>query len=162
MFAAPRADGMNTDDRLALSDLVHRYAAGVDDRRFGDVVGLFAADATMAVPDPPGSLEPTVIHRGRDEIATGLHAAEQVERTMHAIVGEVYDGDAGEDSARGRVGCIAHHWTGRGDQLTDIAWHLRYDDEYVRSDAGWRFRSRTLTIDAIETLPVRRLRPKDS
>ena len=29
-----RTDGVNPADRLALSDLVHRYAAGVDDRRF--------------------------------------------------------------------------------------------------------------------------------
>ena len=48
----------------------------------------------------------------------------------------------------------------RGDeQITDVAWHLRYDDEYVRTDSGWRISRRTLTIDAIETRPVRRLRP---
>ena len=29
-------------DRLALSDLVHRYAASMDDRRFKDVIALFA------------------------------------------------------------------------------------------------------------------------
>ena len=29
----------------------------------------------------------------------------------------------------------------------------------MRTDAGWRFVRRTLTIDAIETRPVRRLRP---
>jgi ketosteroid isomerase-like protein len=152
---------MNTDDRAALSDLVHRYAAGIDDRRFDTVVDLFAEDATVAVPDPPRALEPAGVHRGRAQIAKALRAAEQVERTMHAIVSEVYDAGPDQATASGRVACIAHHWTRDDDKLTDAAWHLRYDDEYVRSDSGWRFRSRTLTIDAIETLPVRRLRPTD-
>jgi hypothetical protein len=36
---------------------------------------------------------------------------------------------------------------------------LRYDDEYQRIDAEWRISSRALTIDAIETRPVRQVRP---
>jgi 3-phenylpropionate/cinnamic acid dioxygenase small subunit len=143
-------------DRLALSDLVHRYAAGADDRRFDEVVALFADDATLSVPDPPRSLEPTATHRGRAEIERAIAAVTAAARTQHAIVGEVYT--AAPHGARGRVSCIAHHWSRHDDQLTDVVWHLRYDDEYVRTDAGWRFRGRTLTIDAIETLPVRRLR----
>lgn len=145
-------------DRLALSDLVHRYAAGADDRRFDDVIELFADDATLSVPDPPQSLEPTAVHRGHAEIERAIAAVAAVARTQHAIVGEVYT--AASHGARGRVACIAHHWSRHDDQVTDVVWHLRYDDEYVRTDAGWRFRGRTLTIDAIETLPVRRLRPE--
>ena len=33
-----------------------------------------------------------------------------------------------------------------------------YDDEYLRTRAGWRIHGRALTINAIETRPVRRLR----
>jgi hypothetical protein len=40
-------------------------------------------------------------------------------------------------------------------------WHLRYDDEYELADARWRISHRALTINAIETRPVRRLRPTD-
>ena len=53
---------------------------------------------------------------------------------------------------------IAHHWTRSGDQVTDLVWHLRYDDEYLRTPAGWRIHGRKLTINAIETRSVRRLR----
>lgn len=81
---------MDAVDRLALSDLVHRYAAGVDDRRFGEVTGLFAEDATLSLPDPPRALEPTAVHRGQSEIETAVGAVAAVERTHHAIVGEVY------------------------------------------------------------------------
>jgi len=79
-------------------------------------------------------------------------------RTEHAIVGEVYDAGPQPDNASGRIACLAHHWTQHGDQLTDVVWHLRYDDEYLRTDAGWRFARRTLTINAIETRPMRQVR----
>ncbi len=147
-------------DRLALSDLVHRYAAGVDDRRFDDVVALFAEDAMLSLPDPPGNLEPTAVHHGQAEIRQAISVVAATARTQHAIVGEVYTNGPQDGHARGRISCIAHHWSVRDDQVTDVAWHLRYDDEYVRTDAGWRLRARALTIDAIEVRPVRRLRPE--
>jgi 3-phenylpropionate/cinnamic acid dioxygenase small subunit len=150
---------VNPEDRLALTDLVHRYAAWVDDRRFDDVAGLFVEDATLSLPDPPRSLVPSAVHRGLDEIGRAITSVAAAARTQHAIVGEVYDAGPLEDVARGRISCIAHHWSQRDEQITNVAWHVRYDDQYVRTADGWRFRSRTLTIDAIETRPVRRLRP---
>jgi hypothetical protein len=130
----------------------------VDDRRFDEVIELFATDATLSSPDPPRSLEPAAVHRGHAAIDKAIRAVAAAARTQHAIVGEVYTAEP--DGARGRVSCIAHHWSRRGDQVTDVAWHLRYDDSYVRTNAGWRFLGRALTIDAIETRQVRRLRPE--
>ena len=49
-------------------------------------------------------------------------------------------------------------WTVTDGQASDLVWHLRYDDEYLRTPAGWRIHGRALTINAIETRPVRRLR----
>jgi hypothetical protein len=45
-----------------------------------------------------------------------------------------------------------------GGQASDLVWHLRYDDEYLRTHAGWRIHGRALTINAVETRSVRRLR----
>jgi len=145
-------------DRLALADLVHLYASAVDDRRFGDVVELFTETAELRLPDPPRSLEPVRTHHGRDGVRSAMATLSAVTRTEHAIVGEVYA--AGDDAnyALGRIACIAHHWTVNGDQISDLVWHLRYDDEYMRTPAGWRIHGRALTINAIETRPVRRLR----
>jgi hypothetical protein len=39
-----------------------------------------------------------------------------------------------------------------------VVWHLRYDDEYLLTDARWLIAHRALTINAIETPPLRRLR----
>lgn len=148
-------------DRTALSDLVHRYASGIDDRRFDDVLKLFTQEAELTVPDPPATLEPVVRHAGQAAVGAAIAAVAATVRTEHAIAGEVYDAGPGPDAARGRITCIAHHWDRRGDELVDVVWHLRYDDEYQHTDAGWRIRRRVLTINAIEARPVRRLRPTE-
>jgi SnoaL-like domain len=153
---------LNTPDRLALTDLVHLYASAVDDRRFDDVAELFTETAELRLPDPPRSLEPVRHHHGREGVLAAMATLAAVTRTEHAIVGEVYA--AGDDAnyALGRITCIAHHWTVAGGQVTDLVWHLRYDDEYMRTRAGWRIHGRALTINAIETRPVRRLRAPQS
>ncbi|MDT5259541.1 MAG: hypothetical protein QOD10_4621 [Mycobacterium sp.] len=152
---------LSAEDRMALSDLAHRYAADVDDRQFDSAAKLFTATAELAVPEPPAALEPIQSHRGLEAIAAALAAVAAVTRTEHAIVGEVYDGATRPGAARGRVACIAHHWSQRGDEVVDVVWHLRYDDDYELTDAGWRISRRALTINAIETRPVRRLLPRD-
>lgn len=152
---------LSNDDRTALRDLVHRYAAGVDDREFDSVAELFTADAELVAPEPPADLLPLHSHRGREAIAAAVAAVAAVTRTEHAIVGEVYDAAASPGSARGRVACVAHHWNERGAEPVDVVWHLRYDDDYELTGAGWRISRRALTINAIETRPVRRLLPRD-
>ncbi|HEY9305978.1 MAG TPA: nuclear transport factor 2 family protein [Mycobacterium sp.] len=149
---------LDAADRTALADLVHRYAAGVDDRQFDCVTDLFTETAELVLPDPPGELAPVHMHSGHAEVGAAIAAVAATIRTEHAIVGEVYEPGPQPDHAGGRIACIAHHWTQRGDQLTDVVWHLRYDDEYLRTDAGWRFARRTLTINAIETRPMRQVR----
>ncbi len=149
---------LDATDRAALADLVHRYAASVDDRQFDSAAALFVETAELVLPDPPGSLEPVHRHRGRPAVGAAIATVAATIRTEHAIVGEVYDAGPQSDDARGRIACVAHHWNQHGDQLTDVVWHLRYDDEYLRTDAGWRFTHRSLTINAIEIRPMRRVR----
>jgi SnoaL-like domain len=145
-------------DRLALADLVHLYAAAVDDRRFNDVVELFTETAELRLPDPPRSLDPVRHHRGRDGVHAALAAVSNLARTEHAIVGEVYAPGSDADYALGRITCVAHHFSISDGDATDLVWHLRYDDEYLRTRSGWRIHGRALTINAIETQPIRRLR----
>ncbi|WAJ42610.1 nuclear transport factor 2 family protein [Mycobacterium sp. Aquia_216] len=153
---------LSADDRAALGDLVHRYAAGVDDRQFNSVAGLFTVEAELIVPEPPASLKPIHSHRGQQAVTAAVAAVTAVARTEHAIIGEVYDEGSLPATARGRIACVAHHWTQRGDEVLDAVWHLRYDDEYEATAAGWRISRRALTVNAMETRPVRRLLPPDS
>ncbi len=149
-------------DRLAVADLVHLYAAAVDDRRFDDVVELFTDTAELRLPDPPRSLDPVRRSRGRDGVRAAMAALAGIARTEHAIVGEVYAPGIDDDYALGRITCVAHHWSIGDDAVTDLIWHMRYDDEYLRTKYGWRIHGRALTINAIETRPIRRLRPHSS
>jgi SnoaL-like domain len=153
---------LDATERAALSDVVHRYAARVDERQFDAVTELFIATAELVLPEPPATLEPVHQHRGHAAIRAAVDAVAATIRTEHAIVGEVFDAGPQADSARGRIACVAHHWNQHGDQLTDAVWHLRYDDEYRLTDAGWRIAYRALTINAIETRPMRRVRPTES
>ena len=82
---------LSANDRLALRDVVHRYAARVDDRQFDSVTELFTASAELALPEPPDALEPTHFHRGQQAIAEAVAAVAAVARTEHAIIGELYD-----------------------------------------------------------------------
>lgn len=152
---------LTATDRATLSDLVHRYAAGVDDRQFDAVAALFTDTAELVVPEPPATLEPVHRHRGHPAITAAVGAVAATAATEHAVVGEVYDVGAQLTTAVGRIVCIAHHWIARGDEITDVVWHLRYDDEYECTDAGWRISRRALTINAIEHRPVRRVRSTD-
>ena len=148
---------MSTADRLALTDLVHRYAAHVDDGLFDRAAALFAETAELVVPNPPEHLGPTVHYRGQAGVLDALAPLRGLTRTRHEIVGEVHDLGAG--TATGRIACVAHHWTRGADAaVTDLVWHLRYDDQYVQTGDGWRIRRRALTLNAIETRPVRRIR----
>jgi SnoaL-like protein len=149
-------------DRLAVADLVHLYAAAVDDRRFDDVVELFTETAELRLPDPPRSLDPVRRSHGRDGVRAAMTALAAIARTEHAIVGEVYAPGSDDDYALGRITCVAHHWSADESQVSDVVWHLRYDDEYLRTRSGWRIHGRALTINAIETRPIRRLRPHPS
>jgi 3-phenylpropionate/cinnamic acid dioxygenase small subunit len=153
---------LSADDRAGLSDLVHRYAAAVDDRQFGSVAGLFTTNGELTVPEPPAALEPIHAHRGLQAIVEAVAAVGVVARTEHAIIGEVYHESDRRGRAQGRIACIAHHWNQRPDEVVDMVWHLRYDDDYELTDAGWRIGRRALTINAIETRPARRLLPRDS
>jgi hypothetical protein len=143
-------------DRLELADLVHRYAAAVDDRRFDDIPELFTDTAELILPDPPRHLDPVLVKRGPAGVRAALAALDTVTRTQHEIVGEVYA--AGSGHATGRITCVAHHWTQTADGSTDLVWHLRYDDEYLPDPSGWRINRRALTLNAIETRPIRKLR----
>ncbi|AHH19649.1 SnoaL-like domain-containing protein [Nocardia nova SH22a] len=144
-------------DRLELSDLVHRYAAGVDARDIDSVVELFTGTARLVMPAPPDVLVPEIRHDGRAGVRAALAALDGVLRTQHAITGEVFT-RTGADTATGSISGAAHHWIDKDDRITDVIWYLRYADSYARTEQGWRFAARALSIDAIETRPARQVR----
>lgn len=131
-----------------LCQLVHRYAAHVDD---GTGAGsLFTVDGVLVVPDPPDVLDPVTEHVGREAVQA---ATTGLPRTFHAIVGEVYWTDA--TGHRGRIACVAHHVV-RPD--VDLVWHVRYADTYAPVEDTWLIARRELSVDLVETRPLKRSR----
>ena len=135
-----------------MRDLAHRYAALVDDRDFAGVAALFAPDGVLAVAQPPAHLDPVTEHVGPAGVLVAMRALENVPRTFHAIVGEVYDGPCG------RIACVAHHLVERDGVVTDHVWHVRYLDDYVETADGWRFARREVHVDSVEARPVKAAR----
>ena len=106
---------LSVPDRLALSDLVHRYAAAVDDHDVESAIGLFVGDGELVLPEPPDVLTPVGRHRGPDAIGAALAAVTNVGRTHHSIDSEVYTSDSNPGLAHGRIAATAHHWSRRPD-----------------------------------------------
>ncbi|WP_343993648.1 nuclear transport factor 2 family protein, partial [Nocardioides dubius] len=82
---------LSGDDRLALHDLVARYAALVDARDFTAVGELFTPDAVLRTPAPPSELAPVNRLSGRTSIITELQRLEGFKATFHGILGVVLD-----------------------------------------------------------------------
>lgn len=139
--------------RAELSDLVHRYAVGVDARDWDAVEALFTDDAVLVVPEPPRTLEPAT----ERTVGEAMAALAGVVRTVHEVGAEVYD--VAGDVATGRITGAAHHVVERDGDLLDLVWRLRYADSYRRTADGWRFTRRELTIDVVEVRPVQKVRP---
>lgn len=118
--------------RLAIGQLVARYALALDARDIDTMVGLFVADvdaggdwgvgrdALKAYFSSPGSL-------------AGFY------RSSHQVAGHVIE-LTGAERARGVVHCRAEHESGS-------RWGImvmNYQDDYERHDGRWYFRRRRL------------------
>lgn len=124
--------------RESIRDLVARYNASGDAGRFDTMLELFTDDAVLVVPDGT--------HQGRENIrvffesvaiGNGRRPGGRLIRhftATHQI--DVLDPDA----ARGR--CYYQVLTDAG-----LDHWGRYVDRYRRTDAGWRFQERRVSID---------------
>ncbi|MFG2004989.1 nuclear transport factor 2 family protein [Spirillospora sp. NPDC048911] len=142
-------------DRVALADMVARYALYADHVKYSSLVGLFADDGVLVLPDPPQRLGPVRSFKGRDEIAEALRSLEGFALTSHQIVGQVFDPGRENATATGQIACVAHHLVEEvPGEPTDFVWHVRYTDAYRRENGFWRIARRALQIDFIEKRPV--------
>ncbi|MDN4172192.1 nuclear transport factor 2 family protein [Nocardioides sp. SOB77] len=149
---------LTVEDRLLLTDLVHRYAVLVDGWDAAGVAGLFLEDGVLVSPDPPQTLDPVVEHRGRAGVERAIAPITTLGTSVHAITGTVLDVGEAPGTARGRVTCSAHHLTRRGDTWHDVTWVVRYRDDYRRTDEAWRFARRSASLSFLESRTVRAVR----
>ena len=136
-------------DRLAIRELVERYAHCADRRDANGQMALFSADTHFVVymdaKDPAASME---LH-SREALAPVFADLNQYAATMH-FVGQSTISTLSGDRARGEAYCIAHHLTIDGEKRRMMVAYLRYLDSFVKTDGAWLFAERRLYVDWIE------------
>jgi hypothetical protein len=142
------------EDRREIRELVDTYAVLVDSKDYEGVSQLFLPDGCLVAPEPPVRLTPERALQGCAEIKRELSQLDAFSLTFHGVLGLLITRD-GDDSATGQVNAVAHHVRVGGRGAQDLVWHLRYLDNYVRTADGWRFASRRITIELIDSRPVK-------
>ncbi|ALR10372.1 hypothetical protein MYCSP_01605 [Mycobacteroides saopaulense] len=143
-----------TDDRLAIQDLVARYASAADRRDVDALVALFSADAELVRPPALLRKGDAAALQGREAIADSIVTAlKPLHATYHLIGQQTAEVDG--DTASGEVYCMAHHIYLRGDEYRDNTMAVRYLDDYERGPAGWVFTRREPVVVFSEDRPVR-------
>lgn len=134
-------------DRLALRDLVERYAWAVDARDIVGVVGLFVEDGVMLSHLLPGTEETPFERRGHDQLRRALELGlAQYDRTTHVIGGQTVD--LVGDDADGTTVCLAHHvYRADGGEERLLVMAIRYHDRYTKVGGSWRFAQRRLRLE---------------
>ncbi len=140
-------------DRLAISDLVHAYAQGVDRRDPEAVADLFTEDGNFVAYATPGATEPTSRSQGRAEITKAIGMARHYRQTTHTIGNHLATVEG--DGATAETRCVAYHVLGDEGAETLLVWHIRYLDSYARSPSGWRISERVLRVDLVTEQPLR-------
>jgi uncharacterized protein (TIGR02246 family) len=132
------------EDRLALQELVARYARAVDRRDYAAFSALFTADGVLHGPG--------YAMRAHGEIEKGIRLIERYESTQHCVHQQLVD--VRGDTATGETYCVARHVYSRDGIARKLDMGIRYLDEYVRSDREWRFVRRELVLDWTQDLPA--------
>ena len=143
-------------DRLALRDLVDAYAFAVDGDDPGSTALLFTPDGELRI-FHRGTDEPVRERIGREAIASAMAGLDRYETTLHVVANHRVDIHG--DSAAGETYCLAHHIRdveGPDGVMVpfDYVMHIRYLDDFVRTDEGWRIARRHLQIEFTEDRPV--------
>jgi hypothetical protein len=148
------ADGVTSDVRFELADLVAAYARNVDRRDYASLVALFANNAKVGIvryaSDPDGPIE------WKDSIpswAEGIrHNHLRYRCTTHfmgqqTVAAEKY-------GASGQSYCLAHHLYEDDGTWMNRVMGIRYDDKFTRRGGRWHFLERRVLIDWTESLLV--------
>lgn len=127
---------MNIEDRLALQDLVHRYAYYVDSFMFPEWIALFA---------PDGLLDESEFDLGRYDGRTALAGygdaiAGRVLHLVHQMTNLII-WDLQQDTAHGTSFAIVESMQKSGSRAR---YHVKYEDQYRRIDGQWMFQERIL------------------
>lgn len=127
----------STEDRLAIMDLLARYARGIDRCDLETLNGIWAEGATVdfgnGAADAPGWCQATVA------------ALSGMLRTQHMLGQMLIELDG--DTAEAETYCQAYHEVAGPDGPYEMLVGGRYLDRLVRTPEGWRIAYRRYVMD---------------
>lgn len=129
------------DDRLAITDIVHRFCWLVDHGRAAEIATLFTPDARLTF--GPGTPNPGTIE------GPGIAAMMAARQTqMHVTTRHVMSNLVFEAIADGKVavhGILTFYRSDDESRDTRVASVVDIDEVYVKRDGNWRIASRLVT-----------------
>ncbi|MGI9288363.1 MAG: nuclear transport factor 2 family protein [Pseudomonadales bacterium] len=131
-------------DKQALLELAQIYASAVDRRDYARFAATFTDDGHLSGPN--------FSYNNRAEIEGNIIAIEQFSTTQHHVTNQLVTiiGDV----ATGETYCTAGHIYQKDSQQRKMDMAIRYQDEFVREDMGWKIKSRVLEVDWVQDLPL--------
>jgi SnoaL-like domain len=141
-----------TSAGIELARLPDAYAAAVDARDAEALCACFAPMGRLVVIGAGAERKQEYV--GREGVHQVIALLERFALTVHHVTTRhlVADGARG----RGIVACVAHHIAVRDGQASDLAMHVRYEDEYVRiGECAWCFELRVARVLFTERRQVR-------
>jgi SnoaL-like domain len=125
-------------DHVALSRLVNEIGWRIDHGRADTVWELFVPEGVLAAGGTPLAGHDAIRDWGRARVASPV-------RTRHISSGMRFT-DRGDGRAAGStlLAVFIHDGDGRGPAIPSVVGEDT--DEFVRTDAGWRFVSRTFEV----------------
>jgi 3-phenylpropionate/cinnamic acid dioxygenase small subunit len=137
-----------TEARVAVTDLILRYAELLDEGRFGEVADLFAHATFRAVVG-----KETYTHRGRDEVLARFEQLvmtyDGVPATKHVTTNVIVD-THDDRTAEARSYFTVHQ---RGpDFPLQVVIAGRYHDRFECVEGSWRFTDRLVLSDLVGDL----------
>ena len=129
------------EDRLAIQQLLYRYADAADRRDAAGFAACFA-DGAVRLTGPGFELTDAAT-------VTGM-LSDKYLWTMHNVHNFLHEVDG--DRAHGYTYCVASHVKSEGGQRIKEDWYIRYEEDLVRQGDGWVFVRRELVPGAITTV----------
>ena len=141
-----------SDDRLAIRELLDAYARCADRRNAKGQMALFTAETRFAVYMDGQGTEPTYVIESREALAPVFDDLNRYEVTTHFNGQSTVRLDGGR--ATGETYTIAHHVFTEDGVRKMMTASLRYLDTFIRLDGSWLFAERNLIVDWTEIRPM--------
>ncbi|QGZ93716.1 nuclear transport factor 2 family protein [Terricaulis silvestris] len=136
-------------DRVAIRDVVDRYAYCADRRDAQAQMALFTPDTHFVVFMDAKNATPTQELTSREALAPVFADLNKYAATFH-FMGQYTIFSLNPNEATGGGYCLAHHLTVDGDQRRMMIATLRYHDTFAKIGGAWLFAERLLYVDWIE------------